>query len=170
MENVVQSHKPIDTGVHFDVTLYPHRSMGRAGHKILARLLILPGLVVAALSMAYGVWPIIVFYVVHTAILYWMIRYHWFIGQGYETLRLTDEALEIKRVSAFGLERTESLPPHWLQVLFPDKPDRKSQLTVASHGLSTEVGAFLTVPEKQEVAMALRKALRDRRAALVHRD
>ena len=142
--------------------------MGRAGHKILALFLFIPGVGIAAWSMVYNVWPILVFFVLHTAALYWMVRYHWFVGQCYEDLQLSRDHLTITRVSPSGESHTEKVSPQWLQVVYPNVPEKDAPLMVGSHGRTIEIGTFLAPQEKYDLSLELHKALRNRRDALIH--
>lgn len=170
METTADQVEPLAVPTYFDATLYPHRSMGRGGQKIVARLLILPGLFVGVLSYVYSVWFIFAFYVLHTSVLYAMIRYHWFVGQAHERVRILGDEVVIEQVPAFGPKRTLKFQAQWVQVSYPDKPSREAHLMIGSHGNTAEIGGFLLPDEKKDFAQSLRRGLRARVDDMINRD
>ena len=69
----------------------------------------------------------------------------------------------MRRVEPDGAAREWRFEPYWVRVLMDDPPRRDSWLTLASHGLSLRVGAFLTPEERLDLARALRAALQQYR-------
>lgn len=145
--------------VLFDALLYPNRSLPPAGFKLVLWLFAVAGLAVGGLFLTVGAWPILGFYGLEFAVLYWFLARNTHDGRIYEKVRLTARELRVERGDHRGPRSVETLPPHWLQVRLDDPPDHDSQLVLSSHGRSLIVASFLSPAERAEVAQALRRAL-----------
>jgi uncharacterized membrane protein len=99
------------------------------------------------------------FFGLDVALVYVAFRINYRRAQRYETVRLTQTRLEIERVSPAGQVERFEFQPYWLRVMMDDPPRQESQLTLRSHGKSLVIGAFLSPPERLEVANALNAAL-----------
>lgn len=148
----------------FDAILRPHRSLGRKG---LILLLIGMGAVSGAIGLVFllnGAWPVFGFFGLDMIALCLAFRANNRAARAYERLCLTRRRLSVQRVGPRGRMREWRFQPHWLRVAMDDPPRHDSRLTLASHGRSVEVGAFLMPEERLEVAQALRAALARLRA------
>lgn len=145
----------------FDAVLYPHRSLGPHGVRVLllaiAGALTLVGLYFALL----GAWPVLPFFGCEILIFWWAFRANARDGRRSERLRLTPEAMTVARVRPSGQSHEHRFaPPHWLAVELKPRPGGDNELRLASHGRSVRVGGFLTPEERDDLAGALRDALR----------
>lgn len=156
----------------FDAVLKPHRSLSPQGVRYLllglAGMLTLVGLFFAA----QGAWPVLPFFGCEILLFWWAFRANARDGRRFEHLRLTRNALTVARVrpsSMSGKSREyrkehRFAPPHWLSIELTPRPDGDNELWLASHGRSLKVGGFLTPEERDDLAAALREALRNLRA------
>jgi uncharacterized membrane protein len=157
----------------FDAVLYPHRSLSPQGVRYvlfgLAGMLSLVGLFFAA----QGAWPVLPFLGCEIVLFWWAFRSNARDGQHLEHLRLTPNALTIARVRPSTLQTRKSrkhrqehrfAPPHWLSVQLTPRPGGDNELWLASHGRALKVGGFLTPEERDNLATALRAALKNLRA------
>jgi uncharacterized membrane protein len=78
-------------------------------------------------------------------------------------LRLTDDALEVRRRFPDGEELRWTFEPYWLRVEIDDPPSFDSKLVLSARQRRLTVGSFLTPEERAEVAHALRQALQRQR-------
>lgn len=152
--------------LYFDATLQPNRSLGGRGFVALMALL-------AVLSFAGGIgfilagaWPVIGFLGLDIAVIYIAFRANYRSGRLTETLRLTDDALEVRRIDAYGRGTAWRLQPLWLRVEVDNPDEHDCRVTLRSHGRGLTIGAFLSPPERKELAGALRAALARQRAGL----
>jgi uncharacterized membrane protein len=151
--------------IYFDAVLRPNRSLGARGFVLLMAAL-------AALSFAGGVafvsvgaWPVFGFLGLDIALIYVAFRASYRSGRLAETVRLTDAALEVRRIDAYGRAAAWRVPPTWLRVEIDNAGEHDCRLTLRSHGESVILGAFLAPQERSELATALRAALARQRSA-----
>ncbi len=145
--------------VYFDAVLHPHRSLSARGF---ALLMVCAGAAMLAVGtgfMLVGAWPVIGFCGLELILLYFAFRLNYRSARAYETVRLSESGLVVQRISPRGRVQAWRFEPGWLRIHMDDPPRRESRLTLASHGRSLVIGAFLTPEERLEVATALRAAL-----------
>ena len=126
--------------------------------------------VVAAANLAVGIgfywsgaWPVFGFMGLDVALLYFFFRLNYRSAQQKELVRLTDDALIVRRIKGNGEEEKWSLEPYWLRVEMDDPPRHDSALVLAARGRRLVVGSFLTPEERLHMAQALRRALHRQR-------
>lgn len=154
-----------DGKTHFQATLRPNRSLSPQGFFWLMTALFAVSMTVGITFLANGAWPVFGFFGLDVLLVYLAFKANYRSGRLYETLRLTDDDFEVRRIDPYGKEREWHFQPYWLRVDIDQPPEHDSHLTVASHGRSLVIGAFLTPQERVEVAEALRDALRKHRTA-----
>tara|TARA_R110002072_G_scaffold142650_1_gene288047 strand:- start:183 stop:668 length:486 start_codon:yes stop_codon:yes gene_type:complete len=152
----------------FDAVLTPHRSLSPQGVRYLlgglAGMLTLVGLFFAA----QGAWPVLPFFGCEILLFWWAFRTNARDGRRFEHLRLTPDALTVARVRPSGQAHEHRFaPPHWLSVELAPRPGGDNELWLASHGRSLKVGGFLTPEERDDLATALRAALKKLRTPKV---
>jgi uncharacterized membrane protein len=151
--------------VLFDARLTPHRSLPQAGFRVLMAALAAAFLGLGAVFFAAGAWPVIGFCGLELVLVYLFFRINFRDLKRYETIRLTENALEIARVAPDGGAERITFQPYWLAVTVEDAPGRSSRLVLASHGVSADIGAFLAPEEREDLARALGEALQRLRRA-----
>jgi uncharacterized membrane protein len=142
-----------------DLALYPHRSLSPRGFAILMAAIAVVGFCGGLAFFLMGAWPIVGFFGLDVALIYWAFKASYRSGRAHEIIRLTPRELTVERVSPTGRSRRWSFQPYWLRVELEERAGRTSRLTLQSHGRAFEVGGFLTSEERDEVATALRHAL-----------
>lgn len=155
---------PAPPRVYFDAELRPHRSLGPLGFALVMGSVAIGGFAVGVAFFLAGAWPVLGFCGLEILLLYIAFRLNYRSGRVRQTLRLSDEGLDIAFTDPAGRVSRVTLEPAWLKVDLPDPPTHDSQLRLSSHGRSITVGAFLTPAERGEVARALRDALARYRA------
>ncbi len=151
--------------VFFDAVLRPYRSLSRLGFAILMVGVAVGGGVIGVTFLLAGAWPVTGFCGLEILLFYGFFRLNYRDGRAYETVRLTDRALTVRRVAPNGRAETWRVPPFWLRVSMDDPPAHHSQITLATHGRSLRIGAFLTPHERLDLARAIRAALAKYRQA-----
>jgi uncharacterized membrane protein len=147
--------------VYFDASLHPNRSLSLAGFWIVMALIAGVSFAAGVAFYLQGAWPVVGFFGLDVALVYWAFKASYRSGRLHEKIRLTDDVLEVQRVSPFGRVEVWRYQPYWVRVDIDDPPEHHSQLTLRSHGRSLTVGAFLAPAQRLEVAQALRAALRE---------
>ncbi len=146
-------------GPWFDAVLYAHPSLSPRGFLLFMTVLCLIGFTTGALFVVAGAWPVMGFFGLDVLLVYIAFRINYRRQRMYETLRLTEDALLVKRVRPGRRTERWRFQPYWLRVAIDDAPLHASALTLTSHGKTLEIGAFLTASEKLDLAQALTDAL-----------
>ena len=144
----------------FDAVLHPNRSLSRGEFRFLIAAVAGLFLIGAAVFFSVGAWPVAGFLGLELVLLYGAFRLSYRSGTLTETVRLSREALTVKRISPSGRVQAWDFQPYWLRVELEEPLARSSRVTLASHGRRLTVGAFLSPRERAEFAEALRDALR----------
>ncbi|MBI1180734.1 MAG: DUF2244 domain-containing protein [Alphaproteobacteria bacterium] len=145
-----------DSAVHFDAVLHPHRSLTPRSFLIVMILIGTLSFIGGVVFLLMGAWPVFGFFGLDAALVYIAFKRNFRDGERYETVRLTDDTLEIHRVEPDGSDTCQSFQPYWTKVLV----DEEGCLVLRSHGRSVEIGRFLVDYEKESFRAALDTALR----------
>ena len=109
--------------------------------------------------MQMGAWPVLGFCGLEILLLYIAFHVNYVSGQKSEEVKLTENLLEVRKISPLGHVLHWRFEPTWLQVTIDEPLRHDSKLQLASHGRSLEIGAFLAPEERLQLARALRGAL-----------
>ena len=146
--------------VYLDAVLQPPRSLSPRGF---GRLM--AGFAAAALcaSLAFasiGAYPVLGFFGVELLALYLVFRLSFQAQTARTYLRVTAEAVDVRKVDGRGRERRARLPAGFARVeLDPDGRGAQA-LRLAVAGRAYAIGEHLTPEERESLAHALRQALR----------
>jgi uncharacterized membrane protein len=150
---------PAPEPVLFDALLTPHRSLSPRGFALLMAIAGLVGFGFGAAFLVMGAWPIFGFCGAEWLLFYVCFRLNYRAARMRERVRLTPVLLTVERRDPRGKVQSWSFQPYWLRVEMDDPPEHGSQLSLASHGKRLTIGSFLSPPERQDLAEALREAL-----------
>ena len=161
----MSSESPHDAGAQpaFSAVLTPHRSLSPVGFWIVMGVVAGVGFIAGIAFFLIGAWPVVGFFGLDVALIYWAFRASYRSGRVYETLDLDDDTLTVRRFDPRGAETRWTFQSYWLRVDMDDPPRHDSALVLRSHGRFLKIGAFLTPGERLEVAEALRAALERQR-------
>ena len=151
----------------FDVVLRPHRSLSPAGFAVIMGILAVWSFIGGMVFWLAGAWPIIGFFGLDVALVYWAFRASYGQGRAAERLSLADGTLTISRIDKAGAEERLTFPSYWLRVTLEDESHGPGRLVLSSHGRHVAIGNFLAPDERAELARALTAALRRSQAAPV---
>lgn len=143
----------------FDAILVPHRSLGPTGFLIVMAAVAGVSFAAGIVFLLKGAWPVFGFLGLDVLLVYLAFRASYRSARLYETVRLTGDALEIRRVTPSGRQTVWRFEPYWLRVEMDDPPEHGSALVLTSHGREVSIGAFLTMEERLDFANSLRAAL-----------
>lgn len=140
--------------------LHPHRSLSQRGFLILMSVLSAVSFITGVAFCLIGAWPVMGFFGLDVALIYWAFKANYRAGRAYEVVDLTPEVLALTRVSAKGVSERIEINPYWARVrLETDHPDGRTSLRIAVQGRELLLGQFLNDDERRELADALRDAL-----------
>lgn len=107
-----------------------------------------------------GAWPVMGFMGLDVLLVYLAFRINFRALRLYETVDLTQDALTVTRVAPTGRSQAWHFNPYWVRLSLDERVGRMSELSLASHGQRLVFGSFLTDPEREDFAAALKEALR----------
>ncbi len=113
-----------------------------------------------------GAWPVTGFFGLDIALLYLAFRLSYRSARQRESLRLTQQALDIERVGIRGERQRWQLEPTWLRVTLDENEQGRGRLILSSQGKTVGVAAFLGAEERRRLADDLKAALRRWRDSL----
>jgi uncharacterized membrane protein len=155
---------PIAEPTIFSAIITPHRSLSSTGFLIL--MLAIGGISFAA-GIAFlmaGAWPVLGFFGLEVAIVYWAFRANFRAARAYEEVTVTPSALTLRKVSQHGHVREWTANPVWVRL---DRVEHEEfgteRLFLVSRGQRVPVAGFLGPQEKHGFADALGAALGEAR-------
>lgn len=149
---------------YFDLRLTPNRSLDRRHAWRLVAAVALVFLLGGARLLVLGAWPVIPFMVADVALLSWAFLASYRSGAAFETVRLDDAGLVVRRVTHHGVERRVRLEPVWTRVHLERVSDLENRLWLASRGARVAVGGCLSPREREEVHAVIVDGLKRCRA------
>lgn len=113
-------------------------------------------LLVGALFVSRGLWPVLPFAGLELALLGWALRASLRRRDATQTVEITDTEVAVTTRDR-GREQQILFSRHWARVtLRAHRGWQPSRLLIESHGRNCEVGAFLTEEERRALALRLR--------------
>lgn len=152
--------------VFFDARLSPHRSLPPKGFFWVMAVLAGISFCAGISFVLMGAWPVTGFFGLDVALVYLAFRLSYRSARQIETVRLTEAALDVERVSIRGEKRRWRFEPYWLKLVFEEWDEGQNRLLLVSHGKSLSLGAFLSAPERSGLARSLNAALATWRQSL----
>jgi uncharacterized membrane protein len=143
----------------FDANLAPHRSLGPRGFLVVMIGVSAISFTASIVFLLKGAWPVFGFFGLDVLLVYLAFRASHRSARLYETVRLTRDTLEVRRVTPSGRQTEWRFQPNWLRVEMDDPPEHDSELVLTSHGQRGAIGAFLTAEERLDFAKSRRDAL-----------
>jgi uncharacterized membrane protein len=150
---------PAPRAVLFHALLRPHRSLSPAGFRVLMAAVVAGFSAIGIAFFLVGAWPVIGFCGFEVLLIWWCFKLNFRSLERHETILLTENELELRRVGPDGTVERIAFQPYWLRVRLDESQGRSSRLVLSSHGRETSVGAFLAPDERVELAHALEQAL-----------
>jgi uncharacterized membrane protein len=144
----------------YAVTLWPHRSMTRAGFR--GFMAALAGGLCIPLVASWGTpvaWFLAPFLLASLALVWAFLRLNDRARRLTEELRLWPDLIAVERREPGGRVLRWRANPFWVRLDVRDTPSVPRYLTLAGGGRTIELGAFLTPDEREALAAALRAAL-----------
>ena len=108
---------------------------------------------------ALGAWPVVAFFGLEVGLIYIAFLSSYRSGRLVEKIQLGQKELVIIRQFPNGQVQEWRFVPYWVRVTLEISSFHDSHLVLSSHGHQVSLGKFITVEERQELAIALRNAL-----------
>ncbi|WP_417449135.1 DUF2244 domain-containing protein [Kordiimonas sp.] len=145
--------------LHFNATLYAHRSLKRKNFNRMILILAAFCLFAAIRFIMVGAWPVVIFVAIDLIALWLAFYFNYRAAQRFETVQLTDRDLLVTRVQPNGHAETWRFEPYWVQVKLRELGEDRNELSLRSHGEQLSFGHFMLPDERREFADALEIAL-----------
>lgn len=149
----------------FEAVLTPHRSLSRAGFRLLMALAAAVAFGAGMMFLIAGAWPVTGFFGLDVLLIYLAFKASYRSGRLSETVRVTRDRVIVRRVPPSGRPKTWTLPSYWTRVGVDDAEAHHCRVTLNAEGRSVVVGSFLSPEERLDLAEALRRALLRSRCA-----
>ena len=152
MENDYTKSKPLEC-----LTIWPHRSLSPKGFVIVITILASLLFIVGIGFFLAGAWPVIGFLGLELLVVWGAFKLNYRAAKVRETIEVTIESLKIEHTDELGKSEILKFPVGWLRVhlsppIAPDTAARYQQRVIlSSHGVKTEIGAFLHPVEKAQL-------------------
>ncbi len=146
-------------GDTFRAVLTPHRSLEPRGFLILMGVLSAVSFVAGLVFYLAGAWPVMGFFGLDVALVYFAFKLNYRSGRLYETIEVTPALLTWTRVHPSGRREQFDCNPYWARVNLKERTDGRTELRIASQGRELSFGRFLTDDERRDLAAALKDAL-----------
>jgi uncharacterized membrane protein len=148
----------------FAARLSPHRSLSRRGLRWLVGLFAATSAAVSLPFFLMGAWPVVGFFGLDVALLWWALRVSNDEARSYEEFRLTALELRLAQVSARGRRAEWRFNPFWTRLERQDDEDfGVLHLALAHRGERIEIARCLGPMEKADFAGALSRGLAEAR-------
>jgi uncharacterized membrane protein len=149
--------------IYLDAVLEPPRSLSPRGFNRVMLVLGAMSLTTSLAFLATGAWPVIGFLGVEILGV-WMVFRMSFRAQSARTyVRVTAEAVDVRKVDGWGRERRARLASHFVRIEFDRSADGPNALRVAAARRAYVVGEFLTPRERESFARRLAQAVSEAR-------
>jgi uncharacterized membrane protein len=158
-QSIDQATEPTEPTL-FSALLTPHRSLSGAGFVVLMTVVAGLSFVGGVMFFIVGAWPVIGFFGLDVALVYWAFRANYLAAAAYEEVTVTPSELRVKKVSHRGEVAEWSLNPVWVRIERETHPEYGLlRLLLVSHGRKLSVAGFLGPAEKETFATALSAAI-----------
>ena len=144
---------------YFDLLLTPNRSLDRRH----ARWLILgvgaATLIIGLRLLWLGAWPVIPFLLIDLLLAVWAFRASYRSGRDYETVRLDEDDLVVRRRGRGAPERRIRLEPLWTTARLERLAMRQNRLWLTARDQRVAVGRFLSPGEREAIYVVIAEGL-----------
>jgi len=150
--------------IYMDAVLEPPRSLSPRGfNRVMLALGAINLVVGLSIYLSTGAYPVIGFMGIEVTAL-WLVFRASFRAQTARTyVRVTADAITVRKVDSRGRERKARLASHFARVVLDPKANGASALRLASSNCAYALGEFLTPTEREAFARRLNMAIAEAR-------
>ncbi|MDZ4776238.1 MAG: DUF2244 domain-containing protein [Alphaproteobacteria bacterium] len=146
---------PEDTGVaYIDAVLTPNRSLTSGAFIKVLCVFSAMNVLIAGYWAFRGAWPVLGFLLLDVALFSLAFHMNYRAARSFERVRVGVDVVHVTRQPAQGAARHWVVSPAWARV-----EDREDAVRIAAGDRAMLIGAFLSPPERGELAAAIRDAL-----------
>lgn len=146
---------PQEKGPAFiDAVLTPHRSLSGKAFLLVLCVFSAMNVAIAVYWTVRGAWPVLAFLLLDVGLFALAFHINYRAARAFERVRVAADVMQVTRQPAQGRARHWVVSPHWARV-----EERGDAVRITAGGRAMLVGAFLSPPERDDLANALRAAL-----------
>lgn len=150
-----------------DMSLRPSRSLTPHGFLIVMGIASVVSIVAGVHFTLKGAWPVMGFFGLDLALLYWAFKASYRQGELTERIYLDGAKMTIERSRPGFQSQAWTLHPSWVQVSVDDPEEHHAALKLRDRSTAIELGSFLPPRERSQVADVIRDGLERRKRALL---
>lgn len=143
-----------------DAVLTPNRSLSAKAFTLLILTFVAINAAMAMFFFLQGAWPVLGFLALDVGLLYFAFRLNYRSGRAVEHVCVAPDRVHVVRRPVGRRPTHWVVSPAWARVEEGD-----AAIRIAAGGRSLQVGAFLSPPEREAFAEALRRAIHRARAS-----
>lgn len=152
---------------YLDVSLKPSRSLTPHGFLIVMGIASTVSIIAGVHFYLKGAWPVMGFFGLDLALLYWAFKASYRQGEVSERIHLCSAEMKVERTAPGRKSEAWSLHPSWVQVSVENAEEHHATLKLRDRSTALELGHFLPPRERAEVADMIRDGLERRKRALL---
>jgi uncharacterized membrane protein len=143
----------------FKAVLTPNRSLGPTGFLILMSAVGLVSFVVGLAFASMGAWPVMGFFGLDVALIYWAFRQNYRSGRASEVIEVTPHSVLLTRYDEKGRATELDFNTYWVRLALEERSDGRSHLNLVTRGDKTLIADFLSDEERRDFAEVLAREL-----------
>ncbi|RCS24874.1 DUF2244 domain-containing protein [Phyllobacterium salinisoli] len=144
----------------FRALLVPHRSLGRAGFRVLMAALLAGWMFCGVLFLAIGAWPVFGFFGLDVLLVYLAFQLNYRAARAREEISVSRTALDIRQIAPSGRSREHRFNPFWTRFRVSRHDEIGiTAMNVEGEGRQVAIGSFLNPDDRESFAMAFSRAL-----------
>ena len=149
--------------VYLDAVLEPPRSLSPRGFNRVMLFFGVMSLIPAPIFYVMGAWPIVGFLGLDVLAVWAVFKFNFRAQTARTYVRVTAEAVDVRKVDGWGRERLARMPAHFARVEFDRAATGPNALRLASSARAYPLGEHLTPRERETFARRLSQAISDAR-------
>jgi uncharacterized membrane protein len=136
----------------FVATLTPHRSLSPMGFLILMSAVALVSFIVGFAFLWMGAWPVMGFFGLDVALIYWAFKQNYRDGGASETIEVTPNLVRLTQYAPNGKATAFDFNTYWVRLALDERSDGRSMLSFVTRGQRIKFADFLSDDERREFA------------------
>ena len=141
--------------ITFRAMLMPNRSLSSSGFIVLMSAICIVSFAIGVVFTLMGAWPVMGFFGLDVALIYWAFRSNYRTGRAFETVEVAADRLTVTRFAANGHSERFDFQTYWVRIFLDEDPSGKTRLRLRSHGRDFIFAKFLSDDERREFAGVL---------------
>lgn len=144
-----------DVAPAFSARLTPHRSLSQRGFLIVMAAVCTVSFAVGIAFLSMGAWPVMGFFGLDVALIYWAFKANYRDGRAFETVEVTPNEVRLTRHDPKGRETAFDFNTYWVRLALEERSDGRSILSFVTRGDRVTFADFLSDEERREFAKIL---------------